>query len=107
MARRLFERDFAHVRRVYRNPAKADEIHLRAAMLCLRRVLRREAQALEAAPRRREANAVDVARGNSRGARQTHEQRVDVSALTAEILRLEHEADVAGAAAPHFRIAER
>ena len=40
--------------------------------------------------RRRDAQAVEIARRQARGARQADEQRIQVGALAAQVLRLEH-----------------
>ena len=64
------------------------------------------AQALELG-RVGDAHAVDVARGHARGAREPHEQGVEVGAFAAEVPGLEHRPDVSDPAPAHLRVAER
>ena len=91
--------DLADVRRIHRHPAVPGEVDLRAAMLRLRRVADERPRLRKPRSDRRDAEAVDVARRNPRGAAEPDEQRVQVRAFAAQVSRLEHEADVADAAA--------
>jgi hypothetical protein len=78
---------------------------LGAAVLSLADVRASRAQRLVAEGRRRDANAVDVTGRHPDGADETHEKRVDVGALAAEVPCLEHHPDVADAAAAHLGLA--
>src|SRR5665213_2925518 len=102
----LLEDDLAHVGGVDRHPTQPFGIELGAAMLRTRDVARL-AEALVAARRVGDTNAVRVACRYAQRARHADEQRVQVGALAAQVARLEHELDIAGAAAAHLRVAER
>src|SRR6185436_4136356 len=103
----LFEDDLAHVRRIYRDPAETLRVELRAAMLSLADDRCADAEAAVTMDRRRDPEPVDVARRNAGRAAKADEHRIQVAALAAEVLRLQHRLDVAPAAAARFRIAER
>ncbi len=69
--------------------------------------LRRSAEALVSHFRLGDTDAVDVARRKTGRARQAHVERIQIGALAAQILGLQHEANVADAAAARFRIPKR
>src|SRR6516164_2782740 len=107
MARRLFERDLANVRRIDRNPAKSAEEYLGATMLRLADHLGVRAEALVTEFGRRDSDAIHVACGQADCTRQPDVERIQVRAFTSEVAGLEHRGDVADAAAARLWIAER
>src|SRR5207247_65510 len=94
-------------RRIDGDPAESAEVNLGATVLRLADDLAACPQALVAKARWRNADAVDVACGQSDRARQPDIERVQVSALAAEIAGLQHCGNVADAAAARLRFAER
>ncbi|KAG1253026.1 hypothetical protein G6F65_017659 [Rhizopus arrhizus] len=97
-ARGLFQHDLAHVGGVDRNPAIAGGVELGAAVLGFRDVAGL-AQALVAQLGIGHAQAIGVACGDAGGAGQGHEQRVDVGAFAVQVVRRQHVAHIAHAAA--------
>src|SRR6202030_4390157 len=77
-----------------------------AAVLSLRHVFRQNAEALISELRFCNADAIDVAGRKARGARKADVKGVQIGALAPEILRFQHETDVADAAAPGLWISE-
>src|SRR5207244_3992850 len=106
LARRLVKHDLAHIRGIDRGPAESAQEDLGATVLGLADDLAACPEALVAKPRRRDADAVDIACGQSDRTRQPDIERIQVRALAAEIAGLEHRGDVADAAAARLRIAE-
>src|SRR6266700_3686530 len=90
----LLEHNLPHVCGIDRNPAVAAKIHFRTAMLRFRHLLRRSAEALVSQLGLRNSNAVHVAGGKARSAREANVKRIEIGALAAQIARLQHEADV-------------
>ena len=87
--RRFLEHDLAHVGGIGRDPPVAGEEHLGAAMLRLGDDFRAGAERLVAELRRRDADAIDIARRDAGGAHQADEERIEIGALTAQIAGLE------------------
>ena len=100
----FFEHNLTDVRGIDRHPAVTGDVHFGAAMLRLRDVFRRGAEALVPQFRFGDADAIHVARREPRGASQADIERVQIGAFTAEISRLQHEPDIAEAAAARFWI---
>src|SRR5207247_7658449 len=90
--------------RIDRNAVVATPMALGASVLRFRDVTAL-AEALEFG-RLGTADAVNVARGNLRRAREPDEERVEVGALAAEVTRLEHRLDITQPAPAHLRVAE-
>src|SRR5881394_2687320 len=88
--RLLFQHHLAHVRRVDRNPAVADEENFGAAMLRFGDVRRAGAEAAVAELALRHAQAVDVARRNVHRTAKADHQRVQIGALARQVAALEH-----------------
>ena len=100
----LFQHNFAHVRRIDRQPTIAVEINFGAAMLRAGDIVG-PAETLEFA-RVRHPNAVDIPGRKSRGTSQPDVERIQVGAFTAEITGFEHGGNITDAASFDFGIAE-
>jgi hypothetical protein len=107
MSGRFLEHNFPHVCGIDRNPTVAAEVDFRAAVLRSRHILRRGAEALVSHLRLRDADSVHVARRKASRAREANVESIQIGALAAEVLRLQHEADIADATAARFRIPKR